>query len=132
MRIAVLGASGFIGTRMVEMLHLGGYADVVPIVRTPGGHAALSRFEITSRVADALSSSELAQAFAGCEVVVHAAAGPRRVVVGSIGPVYEAARAAGVRRIVYVSTLSVHGYKPPPGLTESTKLHSGHEIDYCN
>ena len=31
---AVLGASGFIGSRVVEMFHLGGLSDVPPIVRS--------------------------------------------------------------------------------------------------
>ena len=52
-RVAVLGAGGFIGSRIVEMFHLGGLADVRPVTRSTGALARLSRFDLDWRIADA-------------------------------------------------------------------------------
>ena len=84
--VAVLGASGFIGTRIVEMLHLGDEATVRPIVRTSAHIARLSRFALDSRVADARDQAALAEAFSGCDTVVHAIAGSPQVIVDAIEP----------------------------------------------
>ena len=52
-RIAVVGAAGFIGNRAVEMLHLGGGYQVVPVVRRASALALASRFDLQPAIADA-------------------------------------------------------------------------------
>jgi 2-alkyl-3-oxoalkanoate reductase len=130
-RVAVLGAGGFIGNRTVETLHLAG-VDVVPIVRTPSSLALACRFDRPARIADALDESALADAFAGCESAVIAVAGDERTIVGSVGPIYRAAESAGLRRVVYLSTASVHGQSPAPGTVDSTPLSDRQPIAYNN
>lgn len=39
-RIAVLGASGFVGSRLVELWHLSGWAQLMPVVRNVGSLSA--------------------------------------------------------------------------------------------
>ena len=46
MNVAIIGAGGFIGNRLVEMFHLGGRHEVVPIVRRPSGLALPARFAL--------------------------------------------------------------------------------------
>jgi len=132
MRVAVLGGGGFIGNRTVEMLHLGGRAEVRPIVRHVAGMALASRFALDCRVADARDGDALARAFAGCDVVVHAVAGDPGVILGTLAPAFQAARHAGVRRIVYLSTASVHGQSPAPGTDEASPLRDDQPIEYNN
>ncbi|OWK21914.1 hypothetical protein AJ88_12900 [Mesorhizobium amorphae CCBAU 01583] len=119
--VAVLGANGFIGCRTVELLQLSGWANVRPIVRRPDTLASLSRFAIDAMVADARDLQALTAAFAGCQYVVHAVAGDARTIVDAIEPVYRAAAAAGVLRLIYLSSASVHGQSPPPGTDERAR-----------
>ncbi len=44
MKIAIVGASGFIGMRLLERLVLGREAEVVPVVRAFSSLAVLARF----------------------------------------------------------------------------------------
>lgn len=132
LNVAILGANGFIGSRTVEMFHLGGLAEVRPIVRTMSSLARLSRFDLDCRVADAFDQSALRAAFEGCEVVVHAIAGDRKTIVETLAPTYQAAQEAGVRRLVYLSTASVHGQSPSPGSDENSPLNANQPIDYNN
>lgn len=130
-RIAVLGAGGFIGNRTIEILHLAG-VDVLPIARTPSSLALASRFDTPVRIADALDEAALADAFAGCDSAVVAIAGDERTIVGSVDPIYHAAESAGLRRVVYLSTASVHGQSPAPGTVDSTPLSDRQPIAYNN
>ena len=132
MRIAILGASGFIGSRLVEMFHLEGIAEVRPIARRVSSLAGPSRFQLDCRIADGFDRDSLASAFADCEIVVHAVAGAPDVILGTIAPVYEAAEKAGVRRLIYLSSASVHGQNPVSGTTESSGLSLRHAIPYNN
>ena len=54
LRVAVVGANGFVGSRLVEQWHLEERADVVPVVRRPEAAAGALRFGLDCRVADAL------------------------------------------------------------------------------
>ncbi|MBF2027756.1 MAG: NAD(P)-dependent oxidoreductase [Oscillatoriales cyanobacterium C42_A2020_001] len=121
MKIGVVGASGFVGNRAVEMLH-GGDTEVRPIGRTV---ASLDRFVaegLDCRVAGAFDQSALETAFEGCDVVIHSILGSPGLIRGSIAPTYKAAQKAGVRRIIYLSSMIVHRPAPAPGTTEATPL----------
>ena len=98
LRVAVVGANGFVGSRLVEQWHLEERADVVPVVRRPEAAAGALRFGLDCRVADALDEGELTHAFAGCDAVVHAGAGPRPFVTQSPARVVRAAAQAGAQR----------------------------------
>jgi 2-alkyl-3-oxoalkanoate reductase len=132
LKVAILGANGFIGGRAVEMLHLEGLAEVRPIVRSTASLARLSRFDLDCRLADAFDQSALRAAFAGCDIVIHAVAGDRNVILGTLRPTYQAAQEAGVRRLIYLSTASVHGQAPPPGTDERSPLNDRQPLAYNN
>jgi 2-alkyl-3-oxoalkanoate reductase len=130
MRVAVLGANGFIGSRLVEQWHLESIAEIVPIVRRPEAAAGAMRFGLDCRVADALDEVALADAFAGCDAVVHSAAGDKRLVTRSPMTVANAARHAGVRKIVYLSSMAVHGWSPSGRPDETSPLPVRHALPY--
>lgn len=130
--VAVIGANGFIGNRIVEILHLAGKHQVRPIVRRTSGLALASRFGIEGRVADALDAAATEAALSGCDVVVHALAGDKPTIVNSITPVYQAAERAGCRRLIYLSSAMVHGQNPPPDCNETIKLSRKQPIAYNN
>jgi len=106
MRIAVTGAAGFVGTHLTHRLESEGH-DLVLISRRP-------RKENDQIAADDLSdASVLRELFRGCKVVAHCAGINReigaqtyqRVHVEATRNVVEAAKAAGVEKIVLMSFL---------------------------
>src|SRR5258705_12179140 len=117
MKIAVIGASGFVGSHTLGYLRTAGDAARA-VVRNP--HYAPR--DPDRRLADVCDVYALRDALAGCEYVVHAALGEPNVILGSLAPVYAAAEAVGARRLVYISTGSVHGQSPAVGTDERTPL----------
>jgi nucleoside-diphosphate-sugar epimerase len=132
MKWAVLGASGFVGSRFVEKMYLSGDASVRPIVRSFSSLARVARFELDWRVTDLTDVPKLAEALQGCDAILHSIVGDEPVILGTVAPVYEAAQLAGVRRIVYLSSSSVHGLAPHPSTTEETRLYDRQAFSYNN
>lgn len=125
MQVLVTGANGFIGSRLVERLSAMG-AHVRALVRRgvlsrPEQQYERIRGDVT--VLDTLSS-----AVQGCELIFHCAWGgnslaeARRINVLGTRNVLAAAAAAGVRRIVHLSSMAVHGRRLPALLTEEHPL----------
>jgi nucleoside-diphosphate-sugar epimerase len=122
-RVAVLGAGGFVGNRLVETYAASGNADeVAPIVSCAGALALASRFQLRGRVADAFDEDALVAALEGCTELVCAIAGDPTTIVETVRPVYFAAERAGIRRLVYLSSAVVHGQAPDPGTDETSTL----------
>lgn len=117
--VAVVGARGFIGSRLVERLAVSGM-EVVPIART-GPQV---------RLADARDADALTDAFEGCNTAVHAIAGDAAMITGTIPPLLEAAHRAGLKRIVYISSASVHGQSPAPNTNENSALVESQPFAY--
>ncbi len=121
--VLVLGASGFIGGHIARAaLHHGW--QVRALRRNPSATGHLTEPEIEWHTGDLTDPASLAAAMQGCEIVFHAAAyypSPRRprpmqdhLETGQqeIENVLAACRQAGVRRLVYTSTLSTIGLPP--------------------
>ena len=122
LKIAVTGAGGFIGSRVVEMLHLTGFADVVPVSHSVRSLSRSVRFDIEYRIADGRDPDALAQAFKSCDVVIDCMLLNPHVMPSAAESVYKAANAAAVRRLIYLSSASIYGQAPEPGTDETTAL----------
>lgn len=129
--VGIVGASGFIGKRTVEVFSQDDF-DVRPIVRTEASLRRLPHPNFDCRIANALDHSALQKAFSGCDVIIHSVLGSAGLIRGTVVPAYQAAQAAGVRRLIYLSTMCVHGQAPAPGTHESTPLSATHEFPYNN
>jgi nucleoside-diphosphate-sugar epimerase len=122
----VTGASGFIGGRLVERLVLEHGVEVRALVRNPAAAARLARFPLTVVRGDVTRPADVVAAARSCDLVFHCAYGTsgsqkHRAWVNTEGTrrVLDAARTAGVRRIVCLSTLMVYGQTKDGDLDET-------------
>jgi nucleoside-diphosphate-sugar epimerase len=129
---AVIGASGFIGLRAVEGLHARDGVNIRPVVRAASSLAVLARRRLDWRIADPRDLPALAEALRGCPVCIHAALGDPAQIEQMATVAYLACAAAGVRRLVWLSSASVHGQDAAPGTDESSPLHDRHPLAYNN
>ncbi len=115
--VLVTGGSGFVGGRIAAWLAAQG-ADVRALVRRAGPHPGLESPRITQVEGDFIAAATAQRACAGRELVFHAAATvgqdlaeALRVNATGTAGLAAAARAAGCRRFIHISTLSVYDFQ---------------------
>lgn len=134
MKIALTGASGYTGGRLLETLR--GRGDEVTVLVRPRSVTArlsgLASAVIEGELGDRAAARRLVE---GADAVLHVAAVYRTaghsdsyyrdVNVGGTEVLLEAAAAAGVRRFVHTSTVGVHGHVEHPPADESAPIAPG-------
>ena len=107
-KILVTGTSGFVGGRIVELLHLTQFGEVRAGVRTWSSAARIVRFPVEVVLCDIMKPESIAEAMKGVDAVVHCAySDSRQVIVEGTRNMLEAALAEGVKRFVFLSTAEV-------------------------
>ncbi|TNF27790.1 MAG: SDR family NAD(P)-dependent oxidoreductase [Deltaproteobacteria bacterium] len=127
--VAVTGATGFVGSHIALELAARGMR-VVGVVRSPEKGRWMAPHGVTLVHGDLTDRDSLATAFAGADVVVsNAALGSRqgemadfeRVNRDGTAHVFDAAHAAGVRRVVHISTVAVYRTRLYRAMTEDAR-----------
>lgn len=131
MKVLVTGATGFVGSYVTEQLVQEGH-QVRALVRPSTDSAWLQTPGVQCVTGTLADLDSLRQAVDGCQIIYHLAAVTsrqsrtatdlRQVNVEGTRNLTQAAARAGVTRLVYVSTLGVHGSNFTPPLDERTPV----------
>jgi len=120
-RILVTGATGFIGSRLCELLSLEHRMPHRALVRQFSRAARIARLDSRLVAGDLLDVGSLDRALEGCDAVVNLAHADDRTAKAQTSNLVDACVRAGVRRLVHISSMAVHGPSPNmPIVTEST------------
>ncbi len=114
--VVVIGANGFVGRRVVARLSATEGLRPIIAARRPaqGGPDTFER-----RTCDAADAASLTAALAGATFAVNCVAGDGDTMLAATRNLCAAARAAGLRRIVHLSSMAVYG--PATGLVDEAQ-----------
>ncbi len=129
-KVFVTGATGFIGTKLVNELVRKGHT-VHALSRSSSNRSGLEHERIKIRLGDILDRESLEKGMGGCTQVYHLAAYAknwsrdksvfRRMNIDGMRNVFEAAKVAGIKRLVFTSTIVAFG-PTKPGVTGDEKM----------
>jgi dihydroflavonol-4-reductase len=120
MKVFLTGATGFVGSHVARVYAEAG-AQLRLLTRSSSNVAALEGLDADVVVGDLRDAASLRSAIEGCEAVVHVAADyrlwvrdPKAMYAANVDGTRELlrlAREAGVRRVVYTSSVATMGFK---------------------
>jgi nucleoside-diphosphate-sugar epimerase len=113
-RVLILGASGFVGTTLVERMWRRPDWDVVPVIHSAGSAWRLARHGRPLLALDLDDRAALRAALQGATHVVNCTRGGREVMIDGLANVLTECRRSGVKRLVHLSSVLVYGDPPMP------------------
>jgi len=129
--VAIVGAGGFVGARLLELAAHDGRRDIVPIVRAHRSVARTAHLGTLHRIGDASDPVSLGAALSGCDVVVNLTMGEASEVLPIAKSVYAAAVAAGARLVIHLSSATVYGGIERSDLAEDAPPRADHWMPYA-
>lgn len=113
-KVAVFGASGFVGAALVERLQQDARYEVVPVVRSSGNAWRVARLPLAVKTVDLMAPETVKAALEGCTHVVNCTRGDDKVMLRGFRTLLEICAAQRVERFVHLSSVAVYGDPPPP------------------
>jgi len=130
-RVAILGAGGFVGARLLERAVLEGDHDVIPVARALRSVGRNAHLGVSYRLGDASRPESLARAIEGCDVVVDLTKGDAATILRTTQSVQAAASAVGARLVIHLSSAVVYGTVDVPDLPDDAPPLADHRSLYA-
>lgn len=116
-KIAILGASGFVGTAVVRQARAAGH-EVHAFARSTGSSWELSRQGIEVRRLNLGDRDATQAALQGFDAVINCMRGGN--MIGTLDNTLHAVKANGIARFVHLSSISIYGDYPDPASAGET------------
>jgi nucleoside-diphosphate-sugar epimerase len=132
MRVLITGATGFIGSRLCEVLSLGHAFEARALVHSTASGSRIARFPIDFVTGDICDRDSVNKAIRDCDAVVHLARGDKKVTRDGLKNVLRAAVDHQISRFVHLSSVAVYGNNPPPESVSEAAAAKRTEMQYGN
>ena len=106
--VAVLGASGFVGSTFVQRVWRQDGLEIKAFIHDSGNAWSLARHAIPLHQVDILSKRDLEAALQGCSHVVNCTRGSSEVMVEGLRNILECCRKLQIQRLVHLSSVAVY------------------------
>lgn len=116
-RLAIIGASGFVGSALTEYAvdHAG--LDVIPFCHSTGGASRLAHRGMSIRQLDLMDRAAVEAALSGVDYVANCSRGGDRLMLTGLENLLHACFKRSVKKLVHLSSVAVYGDPPPPSST---------------
>lgn len=131
-RVLVTGASGFIGSRLCEVMALTRAFEPRAFVHSTGSAWRIARLPLDFAVGDLCDRGSVDHALEDCDAVVHLARGDDTVMRRGLENVLRAAVRHRVARVVHLSSVAVYGDHPPAESVSEDAPARWTDLEYGN
>jgi nucleoside-diphosphate-sugar epimerase len=114
MRVALIGATGFLGSEAWRTLSADPELSVVPFARSTGNSWELLRQGITPARLDLMDAAATTEALKGFDAVANCSRTGGAEMVPTMRNLLAAVEANGIRRLVHISSVAIYGDPPAP------------------
>lgn len=109
MKVAILGAGGFVGARLMERSGLNHARSTTAFLRSPRGMARVGKLGVKPSLQIDNGADDLARRLEGYSTVINVAVGEPESICSEVQQAYEASARAGAQLFIHLSSAVVFG-----------------------
>ena len=113
-KIAIIGASGFVGSALVERLFFNKGYDFGAFIHSYGNAARLTRFPIRLKAIDILNYNQVNRALYGYNIVINCSKGGSAEMLNGLKNIIKASKKNMIKKFIHISSVAIYGDDPPP------------------
>jgi nucleoside-diphosphate-sugar epimerase len=133
-RIAIVGASGFVGATLIERLYFDeawrDRFDFVAFIHGFGNAARIARLPVKIEAVDLLDLPRVRSALAGFDAVVNCTRGDSALMLKGLQNLGAAMERNRVRKFVHLSSVAIYGDDPAPESAREDAAPGSHRSPY--
>jgi len=131
--IAIIGAGGFVGTRLIESLVLDDIEKIYAIVKAPRNLAKLCRFgtKISIKFANAQDEESLSESIKDADTVINLVMCEPSGIDKSTKVIYNSCVKVGVKRLIHLSSAVVYGQVESSIINDDSLPIKNHWMPYA-
>jgi len=119
-KLAVIGASGFVGSALCERLWFENAHSFTPFIHDAGNAARLARLPIKLRPLDLLDAGQVSAALEGHTTVINCSRGSDALMIQGLGNLIKAAKRNRIQQFIHISSTAIYGDDPPPASADES------------
>ena len=113
-KIAIFGASGFVGSALVERIFFDKGYEFKALIHSFGNAARLARLPIQLTPVDILDFNQVNSALQGCNVVVNCSRGGAPTMMKGLRNIVKACKHNKIEKFIHIGSIAIYGQNPPP------------------
>jgi nucleoside-diphosphate-sugar epimerase len=129
-RLAIIGASGFVGSALCERLFFEGRRDFTPFIHTAGNAARIARLALPVQTLDLMDREQVCRSLAGFEVVVNCSRGDDVSMIKGVRHLIEGVKQNRVGKFIHIGSVAIYGNDPAPGSASEAHAPEPGENEY--
>jgi len=121
-KIAIFGASGFVGSALVQRLFFDKGYEFRALIHSFGNAAQLARLPIELTPIDVLDFQQVNSALSECNVVVNCSRGGDAIMIKGLKNIIKASHKNKIEKFIHIGSIAIYGANPPSNSNRETAV----------
>jgi len=119
-KIAIFGASGFVGSALVERLFFDKSYDFKAFIHGFGNASRIARLPIKLEPLDILDYLQTNRVLNGCNIVVNCSRGGTPIMIKGLKNIIKACKKNKIKKFIHIGSIAIYGDNPSPESSNET------------
>ncbi len=113
-KIAIIGASGLVGSRLCESLYLNKQYNFRALIHSAGNAFRIAKYPMEIEQVDLLDRNQIEYSLRDCSIIVNCSRGGKNVMIQGLKNLIRTSEKRKIKKFIHLSSVLIYGDNPSP------------------